>query len=141
VHKQKETSKCSIFATKGIIVLSTSILSTAFTTTLAKLHWLKINAYMGCICIFTEHLSLSWKTRVDVFTKFTFRIIKLHSQPFVHIKELHFSISLAIAFAILVKPHTKTSVVTGKIMKTTELYHTRMPLPLNNFVTFFRFTL
>jgi hypothetical protein len=129
VHKQKETIKCSIFATKGITILITSIPSTAFTVTLAKLHWLNINVYMGCIYISTEHMPLSWKTIVDVFTNFTFRIIKLLSQPFVHTNHID--------FAILEKPHTKTSAVTGKIMKTTELYHTRMPLPLNNYATFF----
>jgi hypothetical protein len=76
-----------------------------------------------------------------VFTDFTFRIIKLVSQPFVHTKGSHFSERLAIAFAILEKPHTKMSVVTGKIIKTTELYHTGMLLPLNNYAAFFGFTL
>jgi hypothetical protein len=49
--------------------------------------------------------------------------------------------SLAIAFAVLEKPHMKTLVVIGKIMKTIELYHTGMPFPLNNYATFFGFTL
>jgi hypothetical protein len=76
-----------------------------------------------------------------MFTNFTFRIIKLVSQPFIHTKASHFSESLAIAFAILEKPPMKTLVVTGMIMKTTELYHTGMPLPPNNYATFFGYTL
>jgi hypothetical protein len=104
---KKNTTKCSIFATKGITILTTSILSTAFTVTLAKLHWLKISAYMGCICISMEHLPLSWKTGVDVFTNFTFRIIKLLSQQFIHAKGSHFSVILAITFAVLEKTHMK----------------------------------
>jgi hypothetical protein len=137
VQKQKETTKHSIFSTKGITVMTTSILPTTSTSTLAKLHWLKINAYMGCICISMKHLPLSWKTKIDVFTNFTFRIIKLVSQSFVHTKGSHFSECLPIDFALLEKPHTKTSVVTGKTMKTIELYHTGMTLPLNKYVTFF----
>jgi hypothetical protein len=58
-----------------------------------------------------------------------------------HKKGSHFCESLVVAFAILEKPHMKTSVVTGKIMKTTELYHTGTPLPLNNYAAFFGFTL
>jgi hypothetical protein len=96
---------------------------------------------MGCICISMEHLPLSWKTGVDVFTNFTFRIIKLLSQQFIHAKESHFSVILAITFAVLEKTHMKMLVVSDKIMKTTELYHTGMPLPLNNYATFFGFTL
>jgi hypothetical protein len=88
-----------------------------------------------------EALTTLMKTKIDVFTNFTFRIIKLVSQPFIRTKGSHFSKSLAISFAILEKPHMKTSVVTGKIMKTTVLYHTGMPFPLNNYATFFGFTL
>jgi hypothetical protein len=88
-----------------------------------------------------KHLPLSWKNKIDVFTNFTFKIIKLVSQPFVHTKGSHFSEILDIAFATLEKPHMKTSVVTGKIMKTVELYHTGIPLLLNNYATFFGFIL
>jgi hypothetical protein len=56
-------------------------------------------------------------------------------------KGSHFPKRLAIAFAILEKPHKKMSVVTGKIMKTTELYSTGMSLLLNNYAPFFGFVL
>jgi hypothetical protein len=72
VPKKKET-------TKGIAIMTTYIFPTTFTSALAKLHWLKINAYMGCICMSMKHLPLSWKTKIDVFTNFTFRLLNLVS--------------------------------------------------------------
>jgi hypothetical protein len=75
-----------------------------------------------------------------MFTNITFRIFKLVSQPFIQNTRK----------PLLLKPGQwpcntketphKTSVVTGKITKTTELYHTGCPLRVNKYAAFFGFT-
>jgi hypothetical protein len=125
VHKQKET-------TKGIAVMTTSILPTASTSTLAKLHWLKINAYMGYICISMMHLPLMKNQNRCVYQLYfqDYQISLITICPY---KRNSLLLKSGLWLCNTRETSHKTSVVTGKIAKIIELYHTRCPLRDNKY--------